>query len=104
VGIIFLVGQVLDAVVTPIFGSISDMIESPFGKRKPFYLLGCILNTVGGLLMFDSLGGCWICIEGDPNVDQQKFLFQIFAFTIYNVGWAAVQVAHLSVVPSSSAD
>jgi len=35
VGVIIFTGQVVDALVTPVFGALSDAIDSPIGKRKP---------------------------------------------------------------------
>jgi len=62
------------------------------------------MNLVGILLMFDSLGGCWVCDPGDSNYENIWTLFQTAAFCLYNCGFAAIQVSHLSLVATSSAD
>jgi len=44
------------------------------------------MNVVGGMLLFDSLGGCWTCGSPDlsinPKFPEEWFLFQTFAFCL----------------------
>lgn len=47
----------------------------------------------------------------DPNLDTssadlefQLFMFHMLFYNLYNIGFAAIQITHLSVIPTSSAD
>ena len=39
-GLVVLVGQIVDAFAQPVIGYSSDVTESRFGKRMPWYLFG----------------------------------------------------------------
>lgn len=84
-------GQICDGIATPIVGVLSDKIDSSIGQRKPWYIGGLILVIVCFIPIFsgykpDSLGG-------------QYAFYTIFP-SVFNFGWAALQISHMSLVPS----
>lgn len=61
------------------------------------------------LLMFDTCGdifGINLSGEIDDKELRELYLFfkYLFLWTTYNIGFAAIQVSHLSVIPTSSAN
>ena len=51
-GTVMLVGQVADALATPLVGLLSDRWNSPIGKRIPWYIGGSILVPIAFFFMF----------------------------------------------------
>ena len=45
-GLIWLAGPVTGMVVQPIIGALSDNTQTPFGRRRPYLLLGAILASL----------------------------------------------------------
>jgi len=94
-GYIMLAGQVADAIATPLVGIFSDKTETRCGKRTPWYVVGSFLVMVSFVLIFvkvipDDTSDLWLCIY-----------YGTMAST-FNIGWAAVQVAHMALLPSIS--
>ncbi|XP_066156256.1 uncharacterized protein [Euwallacea fornicatus] len=96
-GILLLVGQVADAIATPFVGYNSDKSRDwwiyRFGKRKVWYLMGTICVIFTFPFIFSP------CI----NCSSSSALFQMFYYsffiTLFQFGWAAVQIAHMSLIP-----
>ncbi|KAH0946254.1 hypothetical protein HN011_005705 [Eciton burchellii] len=96
-GVVLFIGQIADAVATPFIGLQSDRNDDfwlcRYGKRKTWHLLG----TIGVLLGFPFIFSQCIHCE---NAHQWAQLFYYAAFvTIFQFGWAAVQISHLALVP-----
>lgn len=53
-GIVLAFGAFVSMVVAPIFGALSDRIVTPFGRRRPWIVLGTLMNMLGllGLAYF----------------------------------------------------
>lgn len=53
-GTILLVGAFVSMLVAPVFGAISDRVITRFGRRKPWIVIGTVMNNVGllGLAYF----------------------------------------------------
>ena len=51
-GIVFLVGQIVDASATPIVGYLSDKCTTRIGKRMPWYIFGTLLVPLSFLFVF----------------------------------------------------
>lgn len=88
----FLVGQVVDSFCTPLVGYLSDRFSSPLGQRTPWYIAGylIIIGTFPFIFRVVHYGRL-----GDI------FYYSTFA-GLFNVGWACVQISHMSLVPSVS--
>ena len=96
-GLVLLAGQIFDGLATPIVGILSDNTNSRFGKRTPWYVFGTIIVMLTFTLIFQD---CLICSK-----DSEEFIKVIYYSvnaSLFNIGWAAVQVAHMALLPSLS--
>ncbi|XP_066587775.1 major facilitator superfamily domain-containing protein 12-like [Prorops nasuta] len=96
-GAVLLIGQVADAIATPFVGYFSDQNDDlclcKYGKRKIWHLLGTICVLFSFRFIFSH------CIQCE-NAHQWAQLVYYAAFVvIFQFGWAAVQISHLSLVP-----
>ena len=53
-GIVLLIGAFVSMLVAPLFGALSDHIRTPWGRRRPWIVVGTLMNVVGlfGLIYF----------------------------------------------------
>ncbi|KAF5199062.1 major facilitator superfamily domain-containing protein 12-like [Thalictrum thalictroides] len=88
---VMLSGQVADAFTTIFAGELIDR----FGHFKIWHAAGSILVAVSFSSVF---GGCLPCkIFGTNSLAMQTVGYSVFS-AIFNVGWAAAQVSHMSMV------
>ncbi|KAK9889427.1 hypothetical protein WA026_004697 [Henosepilachna vigintioctopunctata] len=96
-GFMLLVGQVADALATPFVGFQSDQLSSShcygYGKRKIWHLVGtfCVIGAFP-----------FIFSPSAHFIDTQKWieiLYYCVFIVIFQFGWAAVQISHLSLIP-----
>lgn len=96
-GLLVLIGQVADAVSTPFIGLASDKRNSlqicRYGRRKIWHLIGTICVTVSFPFLFISCLGCQYTVHSMQMIYYASFII------LFQFGWAAVQVAHLSLIP-----
>lgn len=91
-------GQLFDGLATPLVGCLSDRFNTPFGKRTPWYIGGTFIVTICFCLIF--VRPPW---DKDNEADRWKvILYYITLPSLFNVGWAAVQISHMSLLPSIS--
>nr|XP_019704185.1 major facilitator superfamily domain-containing protein 12 isoform X2 [Elaeis guineensis] len=89
--IVMLSGQIADAFVTVFAGELIDR----FGHFKLWHAGGSFLVAISFSSVF---GGCLPCkILGTNSSTVQTIGYSTFA-AIFNVGWAATQVSHMSMV------
>jgi Na+/melibiose symporter-like transporter len=96
-GFVLLSGQIADALATPIVGILSDKFDTKIGRRTPWYIGGTILVIICFTLMFQSD----YILPNDVSYGL-KMMYFIINPSLFNVGWAAVQVSHMSLLPSIS--
>ncbi|XP_017219762.1 uncharacterized protein LOC108196826 [Daucus carota subsp. sativus] len=88
---VMLSGQVADAFATVFAGELIDR----FGYFKIWHAAGSVLVAFSFSSVF---GGCMPCkILGNNSLKLQTIGYSIFA-AIFNIGWAATQVSHMSMV------
>ncbi|KAL0124443.1 hypothetical protein PUN28_006346 [Cardiocondyla obscurior] len=96
-GVVLLIGQVADALVTPFVGYQSDRTDDfwlcRYGRRKTWHLLGTICVLLGFPFIFSQCIGC----EGAHQYAQ--LVYYAAFVVIFQFGWAAVQISHLALVP-----
>uniref|UniRef100_A0A3P9P1C9 Major facilitator superfamily domain containing 12a n=1 Tax=Poecilia reticulata TaxID=8081 RepID=A0A3P9P1C9_POERE len=95
-GLLLLVGQIADAICTPLVGYESDQTSGcgNYGKRKTWHLVGTLSVAVSFAFIFNQ---CLVC---DPNTPQWASLIYFAPFIIiFQFGWAATQISHLSLIP-----
>jgi len=94
-GYIMLAGQVADAIATPLVGIFSDKTNTRCGKRTPWYIVGSLLVMVSFILIF-------VKVIPDDTSDLWLYVYYGTMASTFNIGWAAVQVAHMALLPSIS--
>ncbi|XP_052621508.1 uncharacterized protein LOC111890547 isoform X2 [Lactuca sativa] len=89
--IVMLSGQIADGFTTIFAGELIDR----FGHFKVWHAAGSILVAISFSSVF---GGCVPCIIfGNESTWLQTIGYSFFA-AVFNVGWAATQVSHMSMV------
>lgn len=101
-GIILLVGQVADAVSTPFVGIESDRTDGfwmcRYGRRKTWHLIGTICVVLSFPFLFTRCIGC------ETSSEYVQAIYYCAFVVIFQFGWAAVQVSHLSLIPDLTSD
>ncbi|TVU48271.1 hypothetical protein EJB05_07901 [Eragrostis curvula] len=89
--IVMLSGQVADGLMTVLAGEMIDR----FGHFKLWHIGGSVLVGVSFSSVF---GGCLLCtILGTDSYLVRTVGYSFFA-AVFNIGWAATQVSHMSMV------
>ncbi|KAK4882201.1 hypothetical protein RN001_005520 [Aquatica leii] len=100
-GFLLLVGQVADAIANPFVGYQSDQRDTlwicKYGQRKIWHLVGTLCVLIGFPFIFLP------CLNTDSHRWVQLFYYSVFII-IFQFGWAAVQIAHLSIMPELTPD
>lgn len=96
-GLLVLIGQVADAISTPFIGLASDRRNSMgicrYGRRKIWHLIGTVCVSISFPFLFIHCLGC-----EDTAYSMQMIYYASFII-VFQFGWAAVQVSHLSLIP-----
>nr|XP_012228674.1 PREDICTED: major facilitator superfamily domain-containing protein 12-like [Linepithema humile] len=85
-GALLLLGQVIDAIMTPVFGFLVDR----YCKKKIWHVVGSTMVTLSFPIIFG----------GFANSSTTAMFLYVTSITIFQTGWAAVQISHLSMIPS----
>lgn len=97
-GIVVLTGQVADGLSTVFVGLMADKdlqwAICRYGKRKVWHLIGTVCVICTYPFIFNKCLGC-----SDTPKTTQVYYFVVFVI-IFQFGWAAVQISHLSLIPS----
>lgn len=103
--IVMFSGQIADGVATPLVGIISDHTEGlpSFGleKRKFCIALGAICVLLCFFFVFATCAPCWFYTQ--PSRLVLVTYYSVTA-SLFNCGWAAVQVSHMAMVRCYWAD
>ncbi|XP_076246049.1 major facilitator superfamily domain-containing protein 12 isoform X2 [Calliopsis andreniformis] len=96
-GLILLIGQIADALATPFVGFHSDKNDDfwlcRYGRRKTWHLIGTLCVLLAFPFIFLHCIGCETAHEWAQIIYYAAFV------VIFQFGWAAVQISHLSLVP-----
>ncbi|XP_035279444.1 major facilitator superfamily domain-containing protein 12a isoform X1 [Anguilla anguilla] len=95
-GVLLLVGQIADGICTPLIGYESDRTPGcgKYGKRKTWHLVGTVSVLISFPFIFSPCLGC------DEYTPQWVGLTYFIPFIIiFQFGWAATQISHLSLIP-----
>jgi Na+/melibiose symporter-like transporter len=89
--------------MTPIVGLLSDKYNTRWGKRYPWYVVGTIIvfPTFLGVYGYPDFVNAR---DSDGNIlyPSCQNLWYITLPALFNVGWAMVQISHMSIVNSLS--
>ncbi|XP_045494388.1 major facilitator superfamily domain-containing protein 12-like [Colias croceus] len=101
-GYLMLIGQVVDAVSTPFIGYHSDhtnnSVSAWYGRRKLWHLFGSACVLMSFPFIFSQCIGCSLTHKW-----AQMYYYASFIL-IFQIGWAAVQISHLSLIPELAED
>ncbi|XP_014476796.1 PREDICTED: major facilitator superfamily domain-containing protein 12-like [Dinoponera quadriceps] len=86
-GALLLLGQIVDAIMTPVFGFVVDR----YCKKKNWHVLGSVMVT----LTFPVIFGGFV-----RSFNSLVMFLYVMSIAIFQTGWAAVQISHLSMIPS----
>ncbi|XP_052795228.1 major facilitator superfamily domain-containing protein 12-like isoform X2 [Mya arenaria] len=94
-GDLVLIGQISDAIFTPFIGYESDRVKGCFnmGKRKTWHFIGTLCVALSFPFLFVG------CITCDDAQDIPQFMYYAPFVVIFQFGWAATQINHLSLIP-----
>lgn len=87
-----MMGQIGDAIVTPIVGFVSDK----FGTKRKWHIFGSFLVLLTFPLIFA------ICPFCDILPTWWKYLYFSIVILIFQSGWPIVQITHLAMIPELS--
>jgi len=93
--LVFILGNVLDAVTDPAMGIITDNTRTRFGRRRPYFLIGAPLVLLAFVMM-------WFPLSSGTEVS--KVIFYIFAFVLMNTVTTIIQVPFLAMATELSTD
>ena len=97
-GLLVLIGQVADAMATPIVGYLCDHTDNKYGGRKTWHLVGSVMV---GVSLFFFWHQCIYCNE--QPIPYQILYYACF-IVVFQVGWATTQVSHLALIPQLTSD
>lgn len=93
-GVLLLIGQIVDGLATPLVGIESDGTEhSKYGRRKVWHLGGCVAVALTFPFVFNLCVGC------ENASHWSLFVYYVPFIVIFQIGWAATQISHLSLIP-----
>ncbi|CAF4793326.1 unnamed protein product [Pieris macdunnoughi] len=96
-GTMLLLGQVIDALATPVVGVLADQ----FNTKKRWHLVGSVLVICSFPLLFVRCWGCW----PDAELNYVSIWMPVYysvLITMFQIGWAVVQISHLAMIPAIS--
>ncbi|KAK9294440.1 hypothetical protein QLX08_010957 [Tetragonisca angustula] len=86
-GALLLLGQIIDAFMTPIFGMLVDR----YLKKKIWHIIGSVMITLSFPVIFGGFS--------EPS-NAGIMLVYVLSIAVFQTGWAAVQISHLSMIPA----
>jgi len=93
-GLILLIGQVADAIFTPFIGYGCDKTNFRwYGKRKLWHLIGTLCVLLSFPFIFNK------CVNCETSSHTALVLYYGAFVVVFQFGWAAVQISHLSLIP-----
>lgn len=105
-GVVMMVGQTADAMFTPLWGALSDRSRGwpalGMGRRKLFHFFGSIVVVVNFTLVFGVSIPDLLVPDGPDGGTASvhvRTVYYMCTAALFNAGWSATQVSHLSLVP-----
>uniref|UniRef100_A0A0K0D5M3 Major facilitator superfamily domain-containing protein 12 n=1 Tax=Angiostrongylus cantonensis TaxID=6313 RepID=A0A0K0D5M3_ANGCA len=101
-GLLMLIGQVTDAISTPLVGIASDSNFLPkffhrVGRRISWHMIGTVCVSLSFPFIFNR---CFVC--SDSGSDWYKVAWFTPFIMLFQFGWASVQISHLALLPELS--
>ena len=92
-GLLLLIGQVADAIATPLVGLESDSSDLPsckYGKRKSWHLFGTVASALAFPMIFQR------CYGGEKADLGALAFYYSMLIIVFQIAWASIQINHLS--------
>eukprot|EP00095_Tigriopus_kingsejongensis_P012345 snap_masked-scaffold198_size266703-processed-gene-0.15 protein:Tk12345 transcript:snap_masked-scaffold198_size266703-processed-gene-0.15-mRNA-1 annotation:"mfs-type transporter c19orf28" len=102
-GIVLFTGQIADGLATPFVGYFSDQGDDlvlcrRYGKRKAWHVVGSVCVLASFPFIFLRCIGC------ERADDYAQLIYYAAFVVIFQFGWAATQISHLSLIPDLTDD
>lgn len=104
-GLLFLVGEIANAVTTSIIGFVCDNTRTRYGRRKTWHLVGTILAAVSLIFIwYDTCRPCRPSSMATPGEQALQIFYFVIPLCVYVFGFACMQISHLSLIPELTDD
>ncbi|MCG8443865.1 MAG: MFS transporter, partial [Caulobacterales bacterium] len=92
---IYFISKIYDAITDPIMGAVSDRTRTPFGRRRPYLVLGGVACAVAFIALFNA-----------PSVEDTPHAVLIMALLLilYSTGYTIFNVPYLSMPAEMTTD
>jgi hypothetical protein len=97
-GMLILIGQLADALATPIIGFLCDKTHVRYGRRKLWHLIGTVMVAISFFFFWH------ICLGCSHSALAIQIVYFSIPIIIFQFGWASVQISHLSLIPELTDD
>ncbi|XP_062814964.1 major facilitator superfamily domain-containing protein 12 [Anolis carolinensis] len=103
-GLLLLAGQVADGLCTPLVGYEADRAggggcPQAYGRRKAWHLAGTVCVLLSFPFIFNPCAGC-----SEKTPEWAALVYYLPFVVVFQFGWAATQIAHLSLIPELASD
>lgn len=100
-GLLLLIGQVVDALATPIIGFLCDRTRIRYGRRKIWHLGGTVLVAISVFFIWHK---CLFCQSEAHSPVAWTIAYFAIPIAVFQVGWASTQISHLALIPELTED
>ncbi len=94
-GLVPLIGRFVDAVTDPLMGRISDRTRLRGGRRRPYFLIGCIPYGMG----FAAL---WVDVPFGS--EAARFAYYVGTYCLFSLAMTVLSVPYLAIQPEMALD
>jgi GPH family glycoside/pentoside/hexuronide:cation symporter len=94
-GIVYLVGRIWDSINDPLIGTLSDRLDTRWGRRRPLLLLGAIPFGVGFVLLF---------LVPPFESETAIILYYIVVFLFFDTMYTVINVPYSALTPELTED
>jgi GPH family glycoside/pentoside/hexuronide:cation symporter len=94
-GYVFLAGRIWDSINDPLIGSLSDRLNTRWGRRRPLLLFGAVPFGVGFILLF---------IVPPFESERAIILYYIVAFLFFDTMYTLINVPYSALTPELTED
>jgi GPH family glycoside/pentoside/hexuronide:cation symporter len=94
-GLVYLVGRIWDSINDPLIGTISDRLDTRWGRRRPLLLFGAIPFGLGFIFLF---------LVPPFESETALVLYYIVAFLFFDTMYTIVNVPYSALTPELTED
>ena len=94
-GLIYLVGRIWDSINDPLIGTLSDRLNTRWGRRRPLLLFGAVPFGVGFFLLF---------VIPPFESEAALVLYYIVAFLFFDTMYTLINVPYTALTPELTED